>query len=471
MASSSWKLPVAGVRPQPEALVAEWPNAKGNLLQNLKKLASKWHLKNPFVVGFPVAKGNLTWVKFLVPKDDALPWMKRSGCEDVFFRRWVRPGEKKSDFSVKWLKGHVDSKFIWTKLSNVESFGGLALSQKSVGVRIIGGGSQSISQALGEGFTKLKDKVEGLTWWKIDKLDESELFHVDTLIEALGLQLFGGVRKSRRGKYWRVIFQAKGTPHAESHPDVGSKAILTLLSPDTDAQSSTMMESGQEHPPLSVEDPLVPLKQEMLELKEQMGQLVAENQVLKEKVKEQEDKARNFSELSVTLSNLATVAQEFSELKNEAARFKDAQAEFAELRKQLTELQQEHSLVKAACEVFGNFIPQCEDFRKSTDKRLRGVLSLYNLVQKDVDKEKITTVALKTSLDEAALKVQNLSEEHSKLHEDFWNLMTDLPPDDDSIIGEKQIRTIITEAIESQTQFHRDFPLPSAAGRGRSRGR
>ena len=356
----------------------------------------------------------------------------------------------------------------------------MALSQKSCGVRILKGGSQEqISQALGEASAKLKQKVEGLTWWKIDKLNESELFNVEAFIEAMGLQIHGGVRKSRRGKYWRVIFQAKGTPPSgDNGIDFCSKALLKPLYPDKsvlnepsmlmmDKPSGMMMDCATGTAPAEDEQDLVgPLKEEILELKTQMEQLINENQVLKEALKIQKDQTEQSSlKLNATLVNVAemsqalvelkgtfaTMVQEMKELKcDNATQLKDETKRFNELK---CETQAAH-----------------EDVRKTLQEKLQRFYELHiRDFRRPPSDDDSFEEAFARSVPIPETELKTVGKKRGRGREGRGR--GDPPPPPEQQKPYDPHRDYSREFFSDPNTLADFFPTPSGAGRGRRGGR
>lgn len=233
--SSTWKV-ARSKRPTLVPLVAELPDAKGNLTQILKKFASKRKMKNPLVIGFPAKKGTFSWVKFLVPENEMLTWLQLSGAEEIYFRQFFdRKAMVNDRFKVMWLKGKaavMQPCNIWEKLSPAEGFYGLVRTERGLGVRILKDGSaEPLIKILAEGPIRVREHPEDLKWWKFEKLSDEEMYDIHGIIHTLGLQLHGGVRKTRQRRFWRVTFQAQGTPISVSKDNDVSQAVLTELYP------------------------------------------------------------------------------------------------------------------------------------------------------------------------------------------------------------------------------------------------
>lgn len=316
---TTWKV-ARSKRPTLVPLVAEVPDAKGNLIQLLRKFASKRKMRAPLVTGFPSKKGNFSWIKFLVQQEDMVQWLKLSGAEDLFFRQFFDKSIGQDQFLVKWLKvkpASMQPRDIWDKLSPVDQFYGLVRTNRGLGVRILKNGSfEPLSKILSEGPFKVKEALEGLKWWKLEKLSDEEVYDIKEVIHSLGLELRGGVNKTRQRRFWSATFQAFGTPQNVHSDTVDfSRAVLTEIRPKHQNHQQQPHNNVMVVDPTPAVDPtpdlqaklqeaIQPYKDEIKELKQQIEAFASLQEQLNKQMEAFASLQTDFMVLQVTVASL-----------------------------------------------------------------------------------------------------------------------------------------------------------------------
>lgn len=459
------------------------------ILPAIRKMAKSHDLSSPFIVGGVSIKGKLWWAKLLVNPDQVEKWLKLSGNNGFFFRPFFLR-DSSPEFIVKWMKlaATVDASLcskIWAQTAHVDGLCGLVLGNQDLGVRCRKSKEVSLRDVdaiLSDVAHKPRSESPPPRWWKVVNIPGQDLWKVEESIRRTGLVPVGDVRKVRQGaSKWKCFFRASGSPVVtpgviqvvEADPPKsggppkknsrGPVAQEKKQAKPTQQQQQQFKPSQQEPSISSSPSPMVIdviSLEEIKELKDEIALLKSELEELKEKQKQKDRLSEQEAIPSVDM------------------------AELAALRNEVTELQKDNINLKSSYDVVSNLILEFKDFRKTVERKFGSFGLLIDLHQKDltkgsnvsealkttIDEVATASAALKTTVNEVAMKVQNVSDDHSELHEEFWKLMSELPADEEAIIGEKQIRAIITEMIQDQKKFHHDFPLPSApASRGRGR--
>jgi len=357
---STWKVASGSRRPPPEPLVVEVSDAHflaRNIQRLLKLVASEKQLRSPMMLGFPAKKGQFWWAKILVPKDQALSWLKLSGADGVFFRPFFGASTlEKQNFVIEWLKPLSPERNlagkVWAKLAPMDDFFGLVLGTKNFGVRLRPSAIDPFRNAISGLPVRAKpiQQTESRLW-QLDKLSDAEMFDIDEIISHLELKVVGGVKKYHHGRFWKATFRAHGTP--STVPIVGSKFVLREVinekkhheQPGTGDNVNMVVELETQPP--ATETPPSPALQDVVALKEEIKLLKDEISILRAAAEE----TRVFRMEMDTLKRVVT--EENDALKREIETLKSGLNELAQLRSDNVNL-------KSAVAEFRSFVSQTD---------------------------------------------------------------------------------------------------------------
>ena len=204
----------------------------------LNKLAAEMGLQAPpssqvrqVQVMHGMAVGNL-----LVPRNQALQWLRGSGCGSTFLRPfWTGSTGKeleRDNFALLWARGRFDrAADIWVAVREMPGVVGLYADPngKDVAVRVTAEADVTQVQAqlrhgLQDDTVSFRRAVAGLRWWKLGPLHASEEWHVKELIAKLGLVPLDNTMSTAAAGPFRcwVHFASTGDPVEAMTLDDGS---------------------------------------------------------------------------------------------------------------------------------------------------------------------------------------------------------------------------------------------------------
>lgn len=172
----------------------------------------------------------------LVPRSQALQWLRGSGCGSTFLRPfWTGNTGKeleRGNFALLWARGRFDrAADIWAAVREQPGVVGLYADPngKDVAVRVTVDADVSQVQAqlrhgLRDDTVSFRRAVAGLRWWKLGPLHASEEWHVKELIAKLGLVPLDNTLSTASAGPFRcwVHFASTGDPVEAMTLDDGS---------------------------------------------------------------------------------------------------------------------------------------------------------------------------------------------------------------------------------------------------------
>ena len=231
---------IRGAPPQPgssplkllwvEAIVA--PGLKKDAAERatragLKKLATEMHLQPPPASGlqrFQAMEGIAVGI-FGVPRDQAVQWLRGSGCGGVYLRPFwsAETGQAvaRGNFGLVWARGQLHrGEQIWAAVRAEPGVVGLYAQGRDVAVRVAADADVRMLQAQvnhaldAKGEFKFRRAIPGQRWWKLGPLHPSEEWNKEELILKFGLEVLPNtVSVARAGPFRSFIyFAATGTP-------------------------------------------------------------------------------------------------------------------------------------------------------------------------------------------------------------------------------------------------------------------
>ena len=177
-----------------------------------------------------------------VPASSARQWLRCSGFEGLYIRPfWTSTTSAtlaRDQFQLIWVKGQLEAgPRLWTALHELPGFFGLLADNKDVAIRISDGTDRiavqrHIAFVVGDNVT-VKSVEPGVRWWRLGPLTEAELWRVQDLIAATGLQSARPeIRQARLGPFrWAVYFPARGLPTKASFDDGSWNSSAAQLTP------------------------------------------------------------------------------------------------------------------------------------------------------------------------------------------------------------------------------------------------
>eukprot|EP00667_Euglena_gracilis_P009804 EG_transcript_9974 len=150
----------------------------------------------------------------VVPRAEALQWMRGSGSGGLFIRPfWTKetaPALQREQFNLLYLRGRrADAAALWDALHDVPGVVGLLPAEKDLAVRISvrGGADPAVIQGkvravLNDPKAALRQPTPGASWWRLGPLTDADVFRVRELIAMVGLDpLRGEVRLGAAGPF------------------------------------------------------------------------------------------------------------------------------------------------------------------------------------------------------------------------------------------------------------------------------
>jgi hypothetical protein len=172
----------------------------------------------------------------LVPRNQALQWLRGSGCDSTFLRPfWTENTGKelaRDNFILLWARGQfARAADIWAAVHEQRGVVGLYVDPngKDVAVRVTEEADVSQVQAqlrhgLRDDTASFRCAVPGLRWWKLGPLHASEEWHAKELIAQLGLVPLDNTMSTAAAGPFRcwVHFASTGDPVEAMTLDDGS---------------------------------------------------------------------------------------------------------------------------------------------------------------------------------------------------------------------------------------------------------
>ena len=192
----------------------------------VKKVAREAGLDAPPVLQQAVMTGRLAYGKMAVPESQVAAWLKASGqnglCVRPFFTAATPESINRGAFRVRWVKvGSMEASTIhriWDAVRSCRGVWGLVLGDGDIGIRLRQGEADvdAVASALQSAGVEVKAKPDGVRWWCLEALRETELGNVPRLASECGLAVQGDVRFARQGPWrWKAFFRGLGEPHQE----------------------------------------------------------------------------------------------------------------------------------------------------------------------------------------------------------------------------------------------------------------
>jgi hypothetical protein len=212
-------------------------NAEKALHAAVRKLANEMHLQAPpgqHALRQVVVQHGSVLANLGVPREQALEWLRGSGCGGLYLRPFWTPQTaasiQRDKFSMLWLRGKADrGPEIWGIFRHRPGVAGLLLSGRDVALRVDATANvdelqAQLALAMGNSNERFRQAAAGQRWWRLGPLTEAECWRASALVQSMGLApLRGELRYGRMGR-WRhaVYFAAVGTPTKLSL-DTGSR--------------------------------------------------------------------------------------------------------------------------------------------------------------------------------------------------------------------------------------------------------
>ena len=189
----------------------------------VKKVAREAGLDAPPVLQQAAMTGRLAYGKMAVPESQVAAWLKASGqnglCVRPFFTAATPENINRGAFRVRWVKvGPMEATTIhriWDAVRSCRGVWGLVLGDGDVGIRLRQGEAdmEAVASALQTAGVEVKAKPEGVRWWCLEALRETELgmclvWRQNVALLSRGMR---GLRGRGRGG-GRPSFEALGTP-------------------------------------------------------------------------------------------------------------------------------------------------------------------------------------------------------------------------------------------------------------------